>query len=71
MTLAVPQRTNVPRPTRKDPKDTPDRAFNKLAWGNHYGTEGVFCMDKWTLFLQGVVQSRLQSFPATPRINLA
>ena len=41
MTLAVPRRTNVPRPTRKDPKDTPDRAFNKLAWGNHYGTEGV------------------------------
>ena len=41
MTLAVPRRTNVPGPTRKDPKDTPDRAFNKLAWGNHYGTEGV------------------------------
>ena len=31
----------------------------------------VFYMDKWTLFLQGVVQSRLQSFPATPRINPA
>ena len=41
MTLAGPRRTNVPRPTWKDPKDTPDRAFNKLAWGNHYGTEGV------------------------------
>ena len=43
MTLAVPRRTNIPRPTKKDPKDTPDRAFNKLAWGNHYGTEGVLC----------------------------
>ena len=41
MTLAVPRRTNVPRPTRKEPKDTPDRAFNKLAWGNHHWTEGV------------------------------
>jgi hypothetical protein len=33
MTLAVPQRTNIPRPTKKDPKDTPDHVFNKLAWG--------------------------------------
>ena len=41
MTLAVPRRTNVPRPTRKDPKDTPDRVFNKIAWGFLYGTEGV------------------------------
>ena len=41
MTLAESRHTNVPRPTSKDPKDTPDRAFNRLAWGNHYGTEGV------------------------------
>ena len=34
MTLAVPRRTNIPRPTKKDPKDTlVERAFNKLAWG--------------------------------------
>ena len=33
MTLAVPPRTNIPRPTKKDPKDTLERAFNKLAWG--------------------------------------
>ena len=33
MTLAVPRRTNIPRPTKKDPKDTLERAFNKLAWG--------------------------------------
>jgi hypothetical protein len=44
MTQAVPRRTNIPRPKKKDPKDTPDRVFNKLAWGNHYGTEGVFCI---------------------------
>ena len=33
MTLAVPPRTNIPRPTKKDPKDTLERAYNKLAWG--------------------------------------
>ena len=32
MTLEVPQCTNIPRPTKKDPKDTLERAFNKLAW---------------------------------------
>jgi hypothetical protein len=41
MTLAVPLRTNIPRPTKKDSKDTPDRVFNKLAWGFFYRTEGV------------------------------
>ena len=41
MTLAVPQRTNIPRPTKKDPKDTPDRVFSKIAWGFFYWTEGV------------------------------
>ena len=53
MTLAVPRRTNVPRRTRKDPKDTPDRAFTKLAWGNHYWTEGVHCgtcINVWSCF---------------------
>jgi hypothetical protein len=40
-TLALPPRTNIPRPTKKNPKDTPDRAFNKLAWYHFYGTEGV------------------------------
>ena len=53
MTLAVPRRTNVPRPTRKDPKDTPDRAFNKLAWGNHYWTEGVHGFSTTMLRLSG------------------
>ena len=33
MTLAVPRRPNIPRPTKKDPKDTLECAFNKLAWG--------------------------------------
>ena len=37
MMLAVPRRTNIPRPTKKDPKDTLERAFNKLAWGFFFG----------------------------------
>ena len=41
MALAVPRRTGVPRPTKKDPEGTVERASNKLVWGNHYGTEGV------------------------------
>jgi hypothetical protein len=41
MTLALPPRTNIPRPTKKYPKDTPNRVFNKLAWHQIYGTEGV------------------------------
>ena len=40
-TLAFPPRTNIPRPTKKNPKDTPDRVFNKLAWGFFFRTEGV------------------------------
>ena len=40
-TLALPPRTNIPRPTKKNPKDTPNRVFNKLAWHQNYGTEGV------------------------------
>ena len=40
-TLALPPRTNMLRPTKKDPKDTPNRVFNKLAWHQIYGTEGV------------------------------
>ena len=40
-TLALPSRTNIPRPTKKNPKDTPNRVFNKLAWHQNYGTEGV------------------------------
>jgi hypothetical protein len=31
----------LPYSTEKDPKDTSDRVFNKLAWGLFYGTEGV------------------------------
>jgi hypothetical protein len=31
----------IPIATGNDGKDTLERAFNKLAWGNHYGTEGV------------------------------
>ena len=31
----------LPDSTEKDPKDTSDRVFNKLAWGLFYGTEGV------------------------------
>ena len=41
--LAFPPRTNIPRPTKKNPKDTPDRVFNKLAWHQIYGTKGVDC----------------------------
>ena len=41
-TLALPQCTNIPRPTKKNPKDTPNRVFNKLAWHQNYGTEGVY-----------------------------
>jgi hypothetical protein len=33
----------VPRSAEKDPKDTPNRVFNKLAWQPFYGTEGVYC----------------------------
>ena len=40
-TLALPPRTNILRPTKKDPKDTPNCVFNKLAWHQNYGTEGV------------------------------
>jgi hypothetical protein len=31
----------LPDSSEKDPKDTSDRVFNKLAWGLFYGTEGV------------------------------
>ncbi len=31
----------LPDSTEKDPKDTSDRVFNKLARGLFYGTEGV------------------------------
>ena len=41
MTLAVPRRTNVPRPTRKDAKDTPDRVFKNIDCSITFGTEGV------------------------------
>ena len=42
MTLAVPRRrTNIPRPTKKDTKDTLERAFSKLAWaGLFFGQRG-------------------------------
>ena len=39
--LALPPRTNIPRPTKKNPKDTPNCVFNKLVWHQNYGTEGV------------------------------
>ena len=41
MTLALPPRTNIPRPTKKNPKDTPNRVFNKIDWDQINGTEGV------------------------------
>ena len=41
MALALPHRTNIARPTKKDPKDTPDRVFNDLACSITFGTEGV------------------------------
>ena len=41
MTLALPPRTNIPRPTKKNPKDTPNRDFNKIDWDQINGTEGV------------------------------
>ena len=31
----------LPDSTEKDPKDTSDRVFNKVAWGHFNGTEGV------------------------------
>ena len=40
-TLALPPRTNIPRPTKKIPKDTPNRVFNKIDWDQINGTEGV------------------------------
>ena len=40
-TLALPPRTNISRPTKKNPKDTPNRVFNKIDWDQINGTEGV------------------------------
>ena len=40
-TLALPPGTNIPRPTKKNPKDTPNRIFNKIDWDQINGTEGV------------------------------
>ena len=37
MTLAVPRRASIPRPTKKDSEDTPDRVFNKISWGFFIG----------------------------------
>ena len=57
-TPALPPRTNIPRPTKKIPKDTPNRVFNKLAWHQNYGTEGVHqkmlsdCIIRWRLLLE-------------------
>ena len=50
-TLALPPRTNIPRPTKKNPKDTPDRAFNKLAWHNFFGTEYIVKIDDLEMLL--------------------
>ena len=41
MTLALPRRTNIPRPMKKDPKHTSDRVFNDLACSITFGTEIV------------------------------
>ena len=41
MMLPLPHRTNIPRPMKKDPKDTTDRVFNDLACSITFGTEGV------------------------------
>jgi hypothetical protein len=43
MTLALPLRTNIPRPTKKDPKDTPDRVFKNIDCSITFWTEGVRC----------------------------
>ena len=62
MTLALPRRTNIPRPTKKDPKDTPDRVFNDLARSITFRTEGVlrnsFCLNDSS----GVIHFCLKSF---------
>ena len=42
MTLALPPRTNIPRPTKKNPKDTLNRVFNRIGWDQINGTEGVW-----------------------------
>ena len=41
MTLALSRRTNIPRSTKKDPKDTPDRVFKNIDCSITFGTEGV------------------------------
>ena len=38
-TLALPPRTNIPRPTKKNPKDTPNCVFNKIDWDQINGTD--------------------------------
>jgi hypothetical protein len=41
MTLTLPLRTNIPRPTKKDPNDTPDRVFKNIECSITFWTEGV------------------------------
>ena len=65
MTLAVPRRTNIPRPTKKDPQDTPDRVFDKIAWGFFYGTEGVLTIAKFTVQLTVVATECTIDGPTT------
>ena len=55
----------VPGCTDKDPKDTPNRVFNKLAWQPFYGTEGVpGSMIKLCIWMNSRAFS--SGFPRTP-----
>jgi hypothetical protein len=65
MTLALPPRTNIPRATKKNPKDTPNRVFNKLAWYQNYGTEGVHFKEVEPGDYAGVVEVNRDRFPSS------
>ena len=45
MTLVLQRCTNIPRRTKKNPKDTPDRAFINLVCSITFGTDGVLITD--------------------------
>ena len=64
----MPQRTNIPRPMKKDPKDTLERAFNKLAWGFFSGRREYHLVGRQTIHLYIVyVHEHISStIPSTP-----
>jgi hypothetical protein len=68
-TLALPPRTNILRPTKKDPKDTPNRVFNKLAWHQIYGMEGVLLYDSNCDIKEIVMDERIKLLEAVNRTS--